>query len=667
MAYNPIQLPNNMGIVPGSWPGLATGVDAFFQARAAEQELQAKRAAALLDRERFGLDVERTRANADYQNRQVGTQEEAQRRLAAKEDREGSAIRNANIRKALAMAKGRPIEAAAALQQEGVPQEDIERIVRESQDDDAAMLAGGAQAPAARAPAQPMIGQGPPQGIGAPRQMSPQGLGPTISNDPDALGPSDAELPPPAPRGALAPPPMQQDATGLPTGPGQAAPQGFDQWYAGEAQKLGINPNPDDPRHHYDYRAFYKAMLAGQVQPPEQTEGHFSSQFKTDGNEREMLKDRQGRVFNTRSGAYADGSPVSEEELRAATTAPTLSPQGAQGPPQPETPDQANQRRARILRFRDPKTGNEVTFDREEEARATAIEKQKAFAQLDAGIKQYGQQAPHIARYLADTKALLASDAIKPSEVGAWIQKMYATDVDADSRVRAAAARPRSDSNEWRRDQGERHLSQDEEVKAFALAERVLKAGRYEESRVKNNDFNDMATKLAIGNAALDTSVAGSWVKQAQGGSGVLSDQDMDQFWKKIGSATLRTEAEIDQFFNGKMSDAKRKVVGAAVHDLARLTQQKLDKIQADMEWQFKTSPNFGGYKDQVIGSYFPSYRAKVTTVQDAPLPSMTDKRRARVVRSGGKEPAPAAGDPAPMDADVNGLLDLLMPKKPKK
>lgn len=33
----------------------------------------------------------------------------------------------------------------------------------------------------------------------------------------------------------------------------------FQDWYKGWSSTLGLNPNPDDPQHHYDYRAAYKA------------------------------------------------------------------------------------------------------------------------------------------------------------------------------------------------------------------------------------------------------------------------------------------------------------------------------------------------------------------------------------------------------------------------
>src|SRR5215475_12727514 len=57
----------------------------------------------------------------------------------------------------------------------------------------------------------------------------------------------------------------------------------FQDWYKGQASKLGLNPNPDDPEHHYDYRAAYQAG----AKPDES--GHWPSQFKTEGHPRRFI------------------------------------------------------------------------------------------------------------------------------------------------------------------------------------------------------------------------------------------------------------------------------------------------------------------------------------------------------------------------------------------
>ena len=55
--------------------------------------------------------------------------------------------------------------------------------------------------------------------------------------------------------------------------------QAFQAWYRAWADKAGINPNPDDPRHHYDYRAAFLAGAEPQIDP-EDGRYHWPSKFK---------------------------------------------------------------------------------------------------------------------------------------------------------------------------------------------------------------------------------------------------------------------------------------------------------------------------------------------------------------------------------------------------
>lgn len=54
----------------------------------------------------------------------------------------------------------------------------------------------------------------------------------------------------------------------------------FRLWYSRWAKQIGLNPNPDDPRHFYDYRAAWKAGVSPQVNPEDQ-EYHWDSIFKS--------------------------------------------------------------------------------------------------------------------------------------------------------------------------------------------------------------------------------------------------------------------------------------------------------------------------------------------------------------------------------------------------
>ena len=79
----------------------------------------------------------------------------------------------------------------------------------------------------------------------------------------------------------------------------------FQKWYAGRAAKLGLNPNPDDPKHFYDYRAAFRAG----VEPDTKTK-HWPSRFKLPGHPNEIV----GGI-NTRTGEVVAKEPATQKEF----------------------------------------------------------------------------------------------------------------------------------------------------------------------------------------------------------------------------------------------------------------------------------------------------------------------------------------------------------------
>ena len=92
----------------------------------------------------------------------------------------------------------------------------------------------------------------------------------------------------------------------------------FQVWYGGWSKKLGLNPNPDDPQHFYDYRAAWKAG----AEPTAESGWHWPSTFKREGHPR-MVVDG----VNTKTGKPTD--PVedllSEAKAVPSDTAPVKS------------------------------------------------------------------------------------------------------------------------------------------------------------------------------------------------------------------------------------------------------------------------------------------------------------------------------------------------------
>lgn len=52
----------------------------------------------------------------------------------------------------------------------------------------------------------------------------------------------------------------------------------FQEWYASHAKPTGLSANADDPEHHYDWRAAYKAGAT--PAPDEDGSYHWPSEFK---------------------------------------------------------------------------------------------------------------------------------------------------------------------------------------------------------------------------------------------------------------------------------------------------------------------------------------------------------------------------------------------------
>lgn len=57
----------------------------------------------------------------------------------------------------------------------------------------------------------------------------------------------------------------------------------FRRWYAAHAKKTGINPDPDNPSHYYDYRAAFRAGAG----PNEK--GHWPSKYKRPGHPNQFV------------------------------------------------------------------------------------------------------------------------------------------------------------------------------------------------------------------------------------------------------------------------------------------------------------------------------------------------------------------------------------------
>jgi strawberry notch-like protein/conjugative element/phage-associated large polyvalent protein len=121
----------------------------------------------------------------------------------------------------------------------------------------------------------------------------------------------------------------------------------FRSWYDEQAQRFGLNPDPDAADQHYDYRAAFRAG----AQPD--ASGHWPSTFKTGDHPNLVVGG-----FNTKTGERVPGTPrASEQELVRLGWSPADAKRLTQGQDaleavMPPTPDLARGRAGRAIQDR---------------------------------------------------------------------------------------------------------------------------------------------------------------------------------------------------------------------------------------------------------------------------------------------------------------------------
>jgi hypothetical protein len=153
--------------------------------------------------------------------------------------------------------------------------------------------------------------------VGGPPTATPGASGIQLIDDAAILG-----APEPLPQTPI---PVVDASSFVSVQPGRFNEDEFQQWYAHWVDELHkrhpeqerLNADPDDPRHHYDWRA---AFRSGATPNPE---GHWTSAFKTPEHSRRVLNGRDTITGERVSGVAADyNGPL----LGGAPTAPKVQP-----------------------------------------------------------------------------------------------------------------------------------------------------------------------------------------------------------------------------------------------------------------------------------------------------------------------------------------------------
>lgn len=134
----------------------------------------------------------------------------------------------------------------------------------------------------------------------------------------------------------------------------------------------------------------------------------------------------------------------------------------------------------------------------------------------------------------------------------------------------------------------------------------------YKDIVATDRKWSDIANQIsgAKDNAALKAIGAGSFVKLAQGGTGVISDADMEFFWNKIGGLGMRAEEAFASYTNGKLSPDKEKVVSEALKFLSNKAKERVNTFGKLIELKLANVEGGPERTDMYLELYAPGYKA---------------------------------------------------------
>ena len=296
-----------------------------------------------------------------------------------------------------------------------------------------------------------------------------------------------------------------------------------------------------------------------------------------------------------------------------------------------------------------PEGGGQITMDPNTARDVEMFKRREAGTRLRQALPgEYGVEAEQAVMSLGNPERVYReiNDKMEYEKRADWNQyalkarldtSMRNTDKIADAMMRGKTIiTPGQQADDARAD----------EAAARAATKEVLNQNKYNEALAKNKKFRDMTDRLANPNAALDAYTAGEWVKQAQGGSGVVSDRDIEIFWDRIGGAAERSWSWVQGVIDGTIPYGKRQEVMAATRWLAQRSQAYLNEIKDAVDVQLSASPTLYRYRDQMIGTYFPEERKETPEQMRARMMTKGDKQ------PGGKVPPPNAPPAKKKSAD---------------
>lgn len=109
------------------------------------------------------------------------------------------------------------------------------------------------------------------------------------------------------------------------------------------------------------------------------------------------------------------------------------------------------------------------------------------------------------------------------------------------------------------------------------------------------------AQQMKLHNSALDVAAGAQFARNAQG-TGVLSNQDFDQFWVKIGSGEERTDDWFERAITGRMGEGKRRVVLKAIAAKLNGVSDNMRNMASQADLKYGNEPWYPGDRQMYFG-----------------------------------------------------------------
>lgn len=408
---------------------------------------------------------------------------------------------------------------------------------------------------------------------------------------------------------------LSEEQAGEPAQPPQAAPHpqpGAQQPMNGPPQAQPV-PQPDvsAAAGGMDPRSSWYAQVAGAQTTPARIPG-VSLETPASFDDSETLGRNMTAVFGDAEARAAQPGVQAPAQQVAQPAPAQQAPEAAPAQPTPATAAQAsvaqNTAAAKALRkkFRirgedgdtyaegyDPEAARETALARQDEDRArqealAARQREERAGRWAAAPTSEAAQNPVTQEIYA-----IASEYIKRGAD----EKTALAEARQDVLGRMNAQRPRS--NGYRPPDPGGFKAADDARNDFTG---YVSATGYKLTRGEYYKYQQMADALRQENAALDSTTAGAWTKLAQGGTGVVSDNDVKVFWKRIGGLGVQTADQLEGILTGKISHPKRNLV----LDAARwLSDKAAAKLQADREGAEVLMEKYGPNGQRYLRAYY--------------------------------------------------------------